>query len=480
MSAVEAAGRIQQIQSKIDALQPSGTPTGAADFDAAMDEAASATGTNGTSGTSVAGGSGATLPSGVTGQDIVNDAQKYLGIPYVFGGQSGSGMDCSGLVRQVLGDLGMSTGHSVATQAQLGTSVPSLAQAQPGDLIIEKGNAHVQIYAGNGQIIEAPKPGENVVQRAEWLDPSQIQTIRRVTTPAQDADDGTGGADLSALLAASGLQQQAVAQLTQLLGSDASAGSSSPNGGADASGLSPATLAQAFSLGAMQTALDSFSGSSDSSGSQSDSSTGNEQLSALISSLNGAGGTAQAFQSTAATAPVPAATPQQVAALPQQLQGPIAGLAQLGDGDHSVTVKIAPEALGPVTINAHIAGGRLDIQLSAPNGSGHDALNGMLSDLRRDLASNGITANLSLAAGSGDQSGQNGQQSSQQQAILDLLSQGQAFGQGSGQSGSGQQLLSALGLSGGSGGTSSGPDASSILTALAPLLNTDNGLDVLA
>jgi cell wall-associated NlpC family hydrolase len=88
-------------------------------------------------------------------------AMRYLGIPYVWGGASPSGFDCSGLVMYVYAQLGISLGHY--TGAQWGETLPiSSSQAQPGDLVFFSGVSHVGIYIGNGQMINAPHTGSVV------------------------------------------------------------------------------------------------------------------------------------------------------------------------------------------------------------------------------------------------------------------------------------------------------------------------------
>jgi peptidoglycan DL-endopeptidase CwlO len=91
-------------------------------------------------------------------------ALRYLGVPYVWGGASPRGFDCSGLVMYVYGQLGISLPHY--TVAQWGaTSHISLSQAQPGDLVFFDGLGHVGIYLGNNQFVHAPHTG-TVVQVA--------------------------------------------------------------------------------------------------------------------------------------------------------------------------------------------------------------------------------------------------------------------------------------------------------------------------
>jgi cell wall-associated NlpC family hydrolase len=96
------------------------------------------------------------------GSRAVAIAERYLGVPYVWGGASPSGFDCSGLVMYVYGQLGVSLPHNAA--AQYG-SLPHVSESdlQPGDLVFFDGLGHVGIYVGGGEIIHAPHTG-TVVQ----------------------------------------------------------------------------------------------------------------------------------------------------------------------------------------------------------------------------------------------------------------------------------------------------------------------------
>lgn len=116
------------------------------------------------SGFSGGGGYGPAPPS--TAGGAVGIAMQYLGVPYVWGGASPSGMDCSGLVMVVYGQLGYSLPHSAAAQYSAGTPV-SYDQMAPGDLVFfgSDGISHVGIYIGGGSMIHAPFEGE-VVQTA--------------------------------------------------------------------------------------------------------------------------------------------------------------------------------------------------------------------------------------------------------------------------------------------------------------------------
>lgn len=126
---------------------------------------------------------------GVSGEDVVAEAKKYLGLPYVWGGTSkDKGVDCSGLVQSVYKSLGYDLPRVSADQARSGTPVKSLAEARPGDLIAwdnssrNNGADHIAIYIGGGKMIEAPRTGLNV----RIVDvPSEPDMIRRIiSTPA--------------------------------------------------------------------------------------------------------------------------------------------------------------------------------------------------------------------------------------------------------------------------------------------------------
>ena len=94
---------------------------------------------------------------------VVQTALQYLGVPYVWGGESTSGFDCSGLTKYVYAQHGVSLPHHAAMQFNIGVPVP-VDQLQPGDLVFwGPGNPHhVAMYIGQGRIVEAPTFNEVV------------------------------------------------------------------------------------------------------------------------------------------------------------------------------------------------------------------------------------------------------------------------------------------------------------------------------
>lgn len=107
--------------------------------------------------------SASAVPVCVTGNQILAEAQKYLGCPYRAGGASPSGFDCAGFVYYVLKQLGLSPYRTPSEQYQMGTGVEKTA-LQVGDLVFFGSGriTHSGIYAGNGQFIHAPNSRSSV------------------------------------------------------------------------------------------------------------------------------------------------------------------------------------------------------------------------------------------------------------------------------------------------------------------------------
>ena len=177
MSITDVTARISQIQAQL-ALLPGATSftpssVGATGFDTVLSR------TSATAGTTITGGTGA-----VTGDDVVSKAKEMLGLPYVWGGTDPErGVDCSGLVKSVYSSFGIELPRLSADQARAGRPVASMNDVRPGDLIAwdnssrNNGADHIAIYAGNGQMIEAPRPGGKVQLVPVTTPPDYIRRV---------------------------------------------------------------------------------------------------------------------------------------------------------------------------------------------------------------------------------------------------------------------------------------------------------------
>src|SRR3954447_14474712 len=106
------------------------------------------------------------VPTNTLGGQAVALAYQFLGVPYVWGGSTPAGFDCSGLTIYVYGQLGIKLGHYTGFQYYEGRRVPR-DQLEPGDLIFFHANSigvpqHEGMYVGNGSFIQAPHTGDVV------------------------------------------------------------------------------------------------------------------------------------------------------------------------------------------------------------------------------------------------------------------------------------------------------------------------------
>ncbi|NKX93556.1 flagellar hook-length control protein FliK [Sanguibacter hominis ATCC BAA-789] len=120
---------------------------------------------------------------------------------------------------------------------------------------------------------------------------------------------------------------------------------------------------------------------------------------------------------TAAASPTPQAAPTAPAAAPaaparteapplaEQLRAPLARLRALPAGDHMLTLRVEPKALGPVEVRAHIGADGVRIELVGGTDAARESLRGILPELRRDLAATGMQAQLDLGSGRSDSQG---------------------------------------------------------------------------
>jgi peptidoglycan DL-endopeptidase CwlO len=181
---------LSAVQSRIAAIQSRFVP-GASATSAHWASAAAAAGLTGTTAAS-----GATGTATASESAVVAEAQKYLGVPYKWGGTDPStGLDCSGFTQLVYGNLGIDLPRTSSQQATSGTAVASLADARPGDLVFfdyssaRAGVDHVGIYLGDGRMIAAPQEGETVKVQSV----GHPTVIRRVL-PEQSATAATSSA----------------------------------------------------------------------------------------------------------------------------------------------------------------------------------------------------------------------------------------------------------------------------------------------
>ncbi|GAB2980121.1 C40 family peptidase [Frigoribacterium salinisoli] len=192
-SSAASSARAGAFAQALSAAGPSATAPAASSPSSGVPAAAAAPGATGVP--------GATLPTAgdATGEDVVAAAKRYLGVPYVFGGEDSSGMDCSGLVQRVFADLGIEVPRVVPDQARLGTEVASLAEARPGDLVVSRGTGHIAIWLGDGKLLHAPRPGKDVQIVDNYLKDSDVTTIRRLLPPERSvaAAAAPAGTDLA-------------------------------------------------------------------------------------------------------------------------------------------------------------------------------------------------------------------------------------------------------------------------------------------
>jgi cell wall-associated NlpC family hydrolase len=92
---------------------------------------------------------------------VIGIAMRYLGVPYVWGGESPSGFDCSGFVAYVYAQVGVPLPHYTGAQWAVGVPV-STSDLQPGDLVFFDGLGHVGMYIGGGEFIHSPHTGDVV------------------------------------------------------------------------------------------------------------------------------------------------------------------------------------------------------------------------------------------------------------------------------------------------------------------------------
>ncbi len=107
---------------------------------------------------------GASRQRSSLGTQLARTATEMIGVPYVYGGRTPKGFDCSGLVYYSYQQAGLSVPRTSQEQFKAARRV-SLSDAQPGDLLFFRGGrkiSHVAIYIGNGYFVHAPSTGKHV------------------------------------------------------------------------------------------------------------------------------------------------------------------------------------------------------------------------------------------------------------------------------------------------------------------------------
>ncbi|WEV52566.1 C40 family peptidase [Bifidobacterium sp. ESL0704] len=103
-----------------------------------------------------------TPPNGQSVASLLTFANQFVGVvPYKYTGNTPAGWDCSGMVQYIYANMGISLPHSSAAQASVGTAVPDISHAMPGDILAN--SEHAAIYVGNGMVINALNPASGTV-----------------------------------------------------------------------------------------------------------------------------------------------------------------------------------------------------------------------------------------------------------------------------------------------------------------------------
>lgn len=129
----------------------------------------------------------ANTDSTATGQAVINEAMTWVGTPYEWGGNTKEGVDCSGLVKQVLSKFGIEMPRVARDQMNEGIAVNSLDDAKTGDILVFNNGTHVGFYIGDGKMIDAPQAGDKVRVRDVYETPTQIRWVIPETSSTQAA-----------------------------------------------------------------------------------------------------------------------------------------------------------------------------------------------------------------------------------------------------------------------------------------------------
>jgi cell wall-associated NlpC family hydrolase len=113
----------------------------------------------------------------VTAAQLTKVAAKYVGVPYVFGGSTPAGFDCSGYILYVYSQFGIPLAHSVSAQSRRGKLI-RYKDAQPGDLVVWNDFGHSGIFAGGWNMFAAPQRGDAVKLQKIYSGPEKVHFVR--------------------------------------------------------------------------------------------------------------------------------------------------------------------------------------------------------------------------------------------------------------------------------------------------------------
>lgn len=106
-------------------------------------------------------------------EKLLKIARSYIGTPYLYGGNTPKGFDCSGFVQYVYKEFGINIPRTTYDQINIGTKINDKSKLQAGDLIfnLDKNNSpyHVFMYSEDNKVIEAKKTGTLISQHNSWL-----------------------------------------------------------------------------------------------------------------------------------------------------------------------------------------------------------------------------------------------------------------------------------------------------------------------
>ena len=136
---------------------------------------------DGPSGTEAGSDAGVRLTTTEPSSEVINIARQYVGTPYVWGGSTPAGFDCSGFVQHVFVQVGIDLPRTADLQAGAGEEIPA-EEAVSGDLVWWPG--HIGIYTGEGNHIAARSPGTLLYESPIYLDdPTFIRVLDTTDDP---------------------------------------------------------------------------------------------------------------------------------------------------------------------------------------------------------------------------------------------------------------------------------------------------------